>query len=534
MSPAHSGRASPSSQLVMDAPTEPAPPAAAAALIAPAEQGPPPSPTATPVEAVDETLEAPHTPLEALDTGTLALFVNRQGTDADLRRAFAPLAAAKTPLEFAEAGRVLLWGLADAGAALEVRASTIWEYVKTRVWPAEPSSSAVAPAGLPTEEEYLRSLGREVREQIRRGTSTVQAQQSAINTIRKHWGPDWFDRVPPELLPSGSGADPLFLSKRLLQRIAELAKEVGDDAAGALQGCRAAIYQRTSARERRKSGRDHRAPRVPTLLPTDVDLFLAAVRSGGGDEFRDSVRRSGRRPQRAEAPPPATSTAASGPGEGSSRGTRGDSSRARGSGSGGEGGGDDEGGQRDGDDDDEDEDDEDDDDDGDPPAPRLARAGRGKRPAAADVGPPRPKRRRQNVQFFEGSLFRPVPLGEDQAEAWVTELGVLPGTCPAPALAKRVAMVLDRLWDNVDAILATAAYPEANASTCDSCVEALAPLRCATLERLTAVSRGGSGHAAADPIPPGEWPGVIREWGPGTADGGAAGPSDVAGHAAAE
>lgn len=217
-----------------------------------------------------------------------------QNATPEQQKSFQVLAEAKTPQEVADAGVEVLHCVADRVSDLEIQAGVIWGYVRQhcflpRLSQSSTSTTVVAPPPLrQTEEEYLAQLGEATRNIVVRSAETVRAQEAAINTIRKHWGDKWFDRIPKDLLAEDAQGHPQFLSRRLLQKIAEVSKTT-TQLDRAVEGMQAAVELRIDPEERRKT--NSKASRLRQLQIRDVTRFLDDFRRDGkADHLR--LRRS--------------------------------------------------------------------------------------------------------------------------------------------------------------------------------------------------------------------------------------------------
>lgn len=389
-----------------------------------------------------------------------------------------PLQNASTPEEFATTGGHILTWLVDRGTALDLRASVLWDYLRPKIWRPDEAT----PPATPSQNEYLASLGPDVVEAVRRGTSTLQAQRSAINTIEKHWGPDWFGKIPAEMLLSPGTTSPHFLTKRLLQRIAAVAK-TDTPLLSAIDGCQTAMARRTDESARRAD--KNRAPRTRALLVQDVDVFLHALQA----RQSSPARSQGKRKAAAESEPEAEPLAANagedegeGEGQGEGEGEEGEECEAEGDANGEDAG-----------------------------QALTENAGTGERGLLAGSRPV--WKRRRLIKFQEQTLYQSLPLSAADVDSWVKVLqpdGEEGGSsCLGPDLARTLHRVGTHFWDNVDTIIKAASKPDVGRSLCQACAPAFRPIWREQAQRLRTCNRAT--HPAGRSIPARRWRPAVEQ-----------------------
>jgi len=378
------------------------------------------------------------------------------------------LQIARTPQEFADAGKPLLLALADQAQECDLRASVLWGYLEGKIWGGRWNATNV-----PSRAEYLLELGEDVKESIDRGTSTAQAQQSAIRTIEKHWGRDWLEEwkrwIPDCFLEQETGPSPTMLSKRLLQKLAQLAKEKerGLEPKRAADGCRDILTRRVG---------DRQTPARTALQPRDIEVFFTAWKKGLANEPATTKRRRQRTIPDSDDEEEGEGGDGGGPakhqGAGAARGEEGggeEDEEDEGEGGGEEGGG--KGGVAE---------DEEHEEEGGGEEPLGKGAGTKGRRRGHIEGPA--EKRRRNMKFFSQSLYQDTLILPSHAKGWAERIHGDEGECIGPAFARELHGILTHLCDNVVAILGQG--HELGRPLCTDCRKVWRPLRQLVLNRL--------------------------------------------------
>lgn len=162
----------------------------------------------------------------------------------------------------AQAAAEILNELADQTEQISFDSALVWRYVQLNsLW-----DTHINP-GLRSAEAFLNSLDQNalVRINIVVGTSTDNAKRGSLTLIEKHWGLDWYDKIPVSIRPSPDGLH--TCSKRMLGQIAANCKK-GHSLTKAIAGWEEAIRRRTDETERKRL--KIRSSRTKTLTVEDV------------------------------------------------------------------------------------------------------------------------------------------------------------------------------------------------------------------------------------------------------------------------